>query len=416
MPSLALPEKLRPLFSPHRYKVFYGGRGGAKSWGVARTLLHLGTLRPMRILCTRQVQKSIADSVHKLLKDQLVEMGLEGFYDPLETIIRGKNGTEFLFAGLSNQTVSSIKSFEGIDICWAEEAQNITKRAWDILIPTIRKAGSEIWVTFNPDLDTDETYQRFVVNPPESAVVVEINYYDNPWFPEVLEKERLDMKRRDPNGYDNVWEGKCKSAVEGAIYAKELEALVRENRYGHVPYDPLLLVHTVWDLGLADNMRVICVQKASSEIRVIDHIPGGGVRLDDYVAELEAKKYRYGVDFIPHDGRARQSGTGKSTEEMLRAMKRRVQVIPAQDVEQGISAAGLILPRIWVDKARCSEWVNNLKRYKRRVNETTGSKGEPVHDDASHDADTLRYLALVADQMTNDPYGQKLEYKSLGLR
>lgn len=414
--NIQFPEKLRPLFKPNRYKVLYGGRGGAKSWGVARTLLLLGSSRTMRILCTRQVQKSIADSVHQLLKDQIGALGLENFYQVLDTEIRGQNGTEFKFAGLSNQTAASIKSFEGVDVAWVEEAQNVTKKAWDILVPTIRKEGSEIWVTFNPDLDTDETYQRFVLNPPSDSVVIQINYYDNPWFPEVLERERIDMKRRDPNGYANIWEGECKTAVEGAIYAQELDKLVRDGRYTTVSYDPLALVHTVWDLGLADNLRIIFVQRSGSELRLIDHIPGGGVRLDEYVAELTSRKYRYGTDYLPHDGRIRQLGTGKSTSELLTQMGRRVHVLPAQDVEQGIQAAGLILPRLWVDKNKCSEWMNSLKRYRRRINESTGAKGEPVHDDASHDADTLRYLALVADQLSNDTHGQKLEYKTLGLR
>lgn len=414
--NIQFPEKLKPLFGPRRYKVLHGGRGGAKSWGVARALLLLGSSKTMRILCTRQVQKSIADSVHQLLKDQIGALGLDSFYTVLDTEIRGKNGTEFKFAGLSNQTAASIKSFEGVDVAWVEEAQNVTKKAWDILVPTIRKEESEIWVTFNPDLDTDETYQRFVLNPPGDAVVVQINYFDNPWFPDVLERERLDMKRRDPNGYANIWEGQCKTAVEGAIYAQELDKLVRDGRYTTVSYDPLLLVHTVWDLGLADNLRIVFVQRSGSELRLIDHIPGGGVRLDEYVSELDAKKYRYGTHYLPHDGRIRQLGTGKSTSELLTQMGKRVHVLPAQDVEQGIQAGGLILPRLWVDKNRCSEWMNSLKRYRRRINESTGAKGEPVHDDASHDADTLRYLAMVADQLTNDAYGQKIEYKTLGLR
>lgn len=414
--NIQFPEKLKPLFGPRRYKVLHGGRGGAKSWGVARALLLLGSSKTMRILCTRQVQKSIADSVHQLLKDQIGALGLDSFYTVLDTEIRGKNGTEFKFAGLSNQTAASIKSFEGVDVAWVEEAQNVTKKAWDILVPTIRKEESEIWVTFNPDLDTDETYQRFVLNPPGDAVVVQINYFDNPWFPDVLERERLDMKRRDQNGYANIWEGQCKTAVEGAIYAQELDKLVRDGRYTTVSYDPLLLVHTVWDLGLADNLRIVFVQRSGSELRLIDHIPGGGVRLDEYAAELDAKKYRYGTHYLPHDGRIRQLGTGKSTSELLTQMGKRVHVLPAQDVEQGIQAGGLILPRLWIDKNRCSEWMNSLKRYRRRINESTGAKGEPVHDDASHDADTLRYLAMVADQLTNDAYGQKIEYKTLGLR
>ena len=174
------PEKLGFLFEPHRYKVSYGGRGGAKSWGYARALLLLGAESPKRILCCREVQKSIKDSVHKLLSDQIEALGLGGFYQILANEIRGANGTEFSFVGLANQTTDSIKSYEGYDYCWAEEAHKISRRSWDILIPTIRKESSEIWISLNPELDTDETYIRFVANPPESAKVVEINHSDNP--------------------------------------------------------------------------------------------------------------------------------------------------------------------------------------------------------------------------------------------
>lgn len=418
---IEFPAKLRPLFQPAPYKVLHGGRGGAKSWGVARALLVLGASKPLRILCARETQTSIDQSVHQLLSDQIANMGLgkagNSFYDIQEKEIVGKNGTRFSFAGLRQQGIANIKSFEGTQICWCEEAEVITKKSWDTVLPTVvRTPGAEVWVSFNPELDTGETYQRFVVDPPEGAVVIEINYYDNPWFPPEMEKLRLDMKRRDPEGYATVWEGKTRSAVEGAIYAKQIEALVREGRYGNVPHDPLLKVHTVWDLGNANNMRVILVQRAASEVRIIDHIPGGGIQLADYVAELEAKKFRYGTDYIPHDGKAQQSHSGKSTEEMLKAMGRRVEVIGIADVEEGIRAAAMLLPRVWVDKGRCSEWMDSMKRYKRHVNKSTGAIGSPVHDDASHDADTTRYLAAVADRMTNDTYSKKIEYKKLGYR
>lgn len=144
------PRALSGLFDPHRYKIAHGGRGSAKSWGFARALLVLAAQSKTRILCTREVQKSIKDSVHKLLSDQIQAMGFGGHFQVLETEIRGINGSEFLFAGLANHTVESIKSYEGIDIVWIEEAQTVKKKSWDILIPTIRKAGSEIWVTMNP--------------------------------------------------------------------------------------------------------------------------------------------------------------------------------------------------------------------------------------------------------------------------
>ncbi len=154
--SAEFPEKLGFLFYPERYKIAYGGRGSGKSWSFARALLIQGLQSPLRVLCTREIQKSIKDSVHKLLSDQIQLLGLGTLYDVLETTIRSKtNATEFMFSGLSTHTVESIKSFEGCDICWIEEAQTVVKRSWDILTPTIRKDNSEIWVSFNPDLETD---------------------------------------------------------------------------------------------------------------------------------------------------------------------------------------------------------------------------------------------------------------------
>ena len=189
------PEKLQCLFRPARYKVLYGGRGGAKSWGIARALLIQGAAKPLRVLCAREIQKSIGDSVHKLLSDQIKALGLAGFYEVQKTVIRGRNGTEFTFHGLKHN-VTNIKSAEGADVCWVEEAQTVSKSSWATLIPTIRKPGSEIWVSFNPELEDDETYQRFVANPPTGAVVVKVNWSDNPWFPDVLRQEKDDLKAR----------------------------------------------------------------------------------------------------------------------------------------------------------------------------------------------------------------------------
>ncbi len=218
--DIRFPEKTRCLFQPERYKVLYGGRGSAKSWSVARALLLLGGMHPLRILCTREIQNSIKDSVHKLLSDQIPAMGMQDQYVVTQTGIRGLNGTEFTFSGIRQQDISKIKSYEGVDICWVEEAHTVTKESWEILIPTIRKPGSEIWVTFNPDLESDDAYQRFVVSPPEGAFIVEMNYRDNPWFPPELDKERRQLLIRDPDSYQNVWDGKTKN-LAGDIFKRE---------------------------------------------------------------------------------------------------------------------------------------------------------------------------------------------------
>jgi phage terminase large subunit len=396
------PECLQFLFEPCRYKVAHGGRGSGKSWSFARALLIQAASQRLRVLCAREVQKSIRDSVHRLLSDQIEALGLGSFFQILETEIRGRNGSIFLFSGLATQTVESIKSFEGVDRVWVEEAQSVSKKSWDTLIPTIRKPDSEIWVSFNPELDTDETYSRFVLNTPPDAFVVQVNYSDNPWFPDVLEKERLHCQLTNREDYNTIWEGKCRTAVKGAIYASEIDAAIREGRICNVPYDPRIKVHTIWDLGWNDAMSIIFAQKVRSELRVIDYIEESHKTLDWYAAELEQRRYNWGHDWLPHDGRTKDFKTGKSTEEILKSFGRKVKIVPSISVEDGIKAARMTLAQTYFDKTKTARLVECLKRYKRSIHTTTNEPGAPIHDEFSHGADDYRYLAIVADQLSNE--------------
>lgn len=398
--NLSLPYKLKPLYEPRRYKVMHGGRGGGKSHSVAQVLLDKGARQPLRILCAREVQKSMRDSVHRLLKDYIVKLGLESFYEVLDTEIRGQNGTLILFSGLQSHTVDSIKSFEGVDIVWVEEAHGVSKKSWDVLIPTIRKDGSEIWLTLNPDMDTDETYTRFIATPSDDTWVVEINWRDNPWFPEVLNLERLKAKRSmSKEDYEHIWEGKARTVAEGAIYRHEILDLVASSRIRPVPYDPLLPVHTVWDLGWNDSMTIGLIQKTHMDVRIIGYIEDSHRTLDYYVAELEKLPYRWGVDYIPHDGRTKNFQTGKSTEELLRAMRRNPTVLSSMSVEEGIKAVRMMFPRCYFDKDRTVRLVECLKRYKRAIHQQTGEPLGPLHDEYSHGADMFRYVAQAIEIM-----------------
>lgn len=410
------PEKLAPLFKPARYKVLYGGRGGAKSWGIARALLIIGAERPLRIVCGREIQQSIADSVHELISDQVKSLGLASFYTVLDTEIRGINGTQFKFVGLRALDVENIKSLEGADICWVEEANAVSKKSWDVLIPTIRKPDSEIWLSFNPELDTDETYKRFVVNTPPNAIKIPISWRDNPWFPSVLEDERRHMQETDPTAYENVWEGKCKPAVEGAIYAEEVRLLVEQGRYRPVPYDQLLRVHTIWDLGWNDSMVILLAQRAASELRIIECLEGSHRTYDSWVKELESRDYRWGTDWLPHDAKAANPQTGKSSVEIVRALGRKVDVVPEIGVEQGIQSARMMMRRLYIDNERDSGLLDHLRRYRRAINKATNEPGAPLHDEHSHAADALRYLSVIADKMSNDEFwNKKLNINTKGI-
>jgi phage terminase large subunit len=391
------PEKLGFLFEPSRYKVAYGGRGSAKSWSFARALLVKGKSKKHRILCAREVQKSIKDSVHKLLSDQIQVMGMGDFYEVIENAIRGKNGTEFAFAGLASHTVESIKSFEGVDIVWIEEAQVVTKRSWDVLIPTIRKDDSEIWVSYNPELDTDETHQRFAINPPPDALIAKVNWDDNPWFPPVLEKERQHCKLTNPKDYANIWEGECKPAVSGAIYYDEISLSQDEGRVCNVPYDPTLKVHVVFDLGWNDAMAISLVQKHASELRLIEYYEDSHKTLDHYSAWLREKNMNWGKMYLPHDGRTRDFKTGKSAEEIMQSFGWDVAITPNMGIEDGIRLTRMTFNRIYFDKNKCERLIQCAKRYRRSINQQTQEPGAPLHDEWSHGADNLRYICVNAN-------------------
>ena len=417
--QIEFPEKLSYLFQPKRYKVAYGGRGSGKSWGFARALLVLGASKQIRVLCTREVQKSIQQSVHQLLRDQVEAMGLAEFYEVLNTEIRGKNGTQFFFSGLSDQTALSIKSFEGCTHVWVEEAQSVSDASWNILIPTIRKDGSEIWVTYNPELETDPTHQRFVMNPPPDCKAVLMNYGDNPYFPQTLELERQHaMRTMKAEVYQHIWEGKCKPAVEGAIYFDAMSQTIAAGRICNVPHDGTIKTHVVFDLGMADSMTIILAQKVASEIRIIHYIEGNQRTLADYSAELRSLRLddqpmNWGEVWLPHDGFHQRHQTGKDDATVMRSLG--WAVVPKERLTQthvntGIDRAREIFPRVYFNKARTERLVECLKRYRWNISQKTGEAINPLHDEFSHGADAFRYLALAADQMSNEEWGEKLNY------
>jgi phage terminase large subunit len=411
--QVEFPEKLDFLFEPARYKVAYGGRGGAKSWGFGRALLIMGAQRPLRVLCAREFQNSIAESAHALLTQQIDLLGLTGFYDPQEKRILGRNGTEFIFKGLRHN-VASVKSTEGVDICWVEEARTVSKTSWDVLIPTIRKEGSEIWISFNTELEEDETYQRFVKKPPTGARVVKIGWEDNPWFPDVLRQEALDLKERDPVAYETVWGGNCKAVLDGAIYANEILSATTAKRFTKVPYDPTKPVHTFWDLGRADKTSIWFAQIVGFEFRLIDFYENRGHALGHYLDVLKeralpveqgGKGYVYGEHWLPHDARNELLASERTIEQQMWAAGHRVRITPRLTVAAGIDAARKIFARCWFDEEACADGLQALRNYRFDVDPNTQAFSKaPLHDWASHAADAFRYFAIgIAEPREDDP-------------
>ena len=393
------PEALEFLFQPAPYKIAYGGRGGTKSWGFARALLIEGTKRKVRVLCARETMKSIRDSVHQLLKTQIQSLGLEALYRIEKSIIYGTNGTEILFAGLK-ANVDNIKSMEAIDICWVEEAQTVGKDSWDKLIPTLfRVPNCELWVSFNPDLESDNTYQRFVVDPPPGAVVAKLTWRDNPWLPEGLLRELRHTRHQNLDEYNHIWEGSCINTLTNAIYANELRLVDSENRIRRVPYDPSKPVDTAWDLGYGDMVSIWMFQSFPMEHRIIDYEDGQREAIHHYISELQKRPYVWGTDYLPWDGGLKALGSGKSIEELMRAAGRRVRVAPRLPILDGINAARTIFPLCYFDEQKCSTGIRSLRCYRYgEMKSLEGPTREPLHDIHSHCADAFRTLAVSIRQ------------------
>ena len=402
-----------PAFNPlyRRKTQFYalhGGRGGGKSWGVADCLLLTGAGRVERILCCREVQKSIKESVKRLLDDRIAALGLGGFYQSLETEIRGANGTLISFAGLQQHTVDSIKSFEGATITWVEEAHSVSRKSLDVLIPTvIRTDNPQIIFTLNPDLPSDPVYADFVATPRDDCTVIQINYTDNPYCPPALRAEAERAKETDLEKYAHVWLGRPKLIADGAIYKAELERMRFDKRICPVPVDPAVPVHTVWDLGVSDSTCIWFVQIVGRETRLVDYYEATGEGLPHYARVLQERGYLYGKHVAPHDIRVRELGSGVSRIETARSLGIRFEIAPNLPVDDGIDAARQLLSSVWIDTRRCQRGIDCLQNYRREFNDKLGEfKATPVHDWASHGADAFRYVAVsrkLLDNVTREP-------------
>lgn len=419
IPEIEFPLKLHFLLTEScRYKILYGGRGAGKTQNIARALVILAHDKKLRILCCREFQNSISESVYEILKIQIHSLGWENDFDiQAQKIICRLTGAEFFFKGL-RYNIESIKSLAEIDIVWVEEANTVSKATWDKLSPTIRGRhisdprgnlgpfgnGPEIWISFNPELDSDETYKRFVLNPPNKldtkgnlySIVEKINWSDNKWFPDDLMEEMLQLKAKDENRWLEVWEGHTKVVLEGAIYATEIRQAILDKRIGKVPYDPNRPVNTFWDLGHSDKTAIWFAQTVGLEFNLINYYENRLQKMPFYLNVLQEMKYNYGIHFLPHDGEAETLSNVTPQRQLINTgQKVRIVQRPAKKFV-GINAVRSIFPLCNFDEVNTADGMQCLKRYCYKVDEETGQfSKEPEHDTAwSHGADALQTMAL----------------------
>jgi len=373
--GIKLAKAFKPLIKPKRFKVIKGGRGSGKSTHVAIILLLKAMEKKLRILCAREVQNSISDSVHKLLSDIINNNPEFSAYKITQNSIRYPNGSEFLFKGLKHN-IQDIKSTESIDICWVEEAQSVSAISWDVLVPTVRNENSEIWITFNPDLEDDPTYIRFVKNADyNDFLVLTVNYDQNPFLSDTLKAEMERDKKRDYANYLHVWEGEFRQQVQAAVFTNwRIEDLaLSENDF---------LFGADW--GFANDPDTLVRVRIDGKLLYIDYASFGyHIEIDDtpefYKTVPRSDEYVIRAD--------------NARPEMIAHMKKKGFKIQAAkkwpgSIEDGIKyLQGFDI----VIHPRCTKIIEEFAKYSYKVHRLTGDILPEIVDDYNHGIDALRY-------------------------
>lgn len=404
-----IPRKLRPLLESRRYKGAYGGRGGAKSHFFAEQSLVRCVRARTRIVCIREIQESIRDSVRQLLVDKIQKLGLGEFFDPLESEIRCVNGSLIIFKGMQSYNAETIKSLEAYDIAWVEEAQTLSQRSLDMLRPTIRKPGSELWFSWNPRYKTDPVDAFFRRNPPEDAVSVWINWRDNPWFPEVLRRDMEEDFRNDADKAEHVWNGAYGSS-EGAILARWVNEAERQGRVNNtVTFDhagPLIELSS--DIGFRDTASWWYWQRRLGGFAVLEYEGDSGMDADDWIPQIQENIERItgtrkvGKIWLPHDARTKTfQSKHSSVEKFLAAFgPEHVGIVAQSKKGDQISAARRVIKRCEFNASRCDAGLDGLRAWEFEWNDDTNVfSREPLHNWASHPGDAFAYGAQVLEEV-----------------
>lgn len=414
-----------PLLVDARYKGAWGGRGSGKSHFFGDLLVEDCLAEPgnsgegMRAVCIREVQKDLAQSSKLLIESKLHEHRLgeaDGFKVYRELIATPGDGL-IIFKGMNDYTADSIKSLEGFKRAWWEEAQTATAHSLNLLRPTLRAGGSQLWFSWNPRRKTDPV-DVMLRGPelPTGAVVVKANWRDNPWFTAELEQERLDCIRQQPDQYDHIWEGGYVSVIEGAYYAQHLTAARQQGRIGRVSPDPLLSHHLFFDIGgtgaKADAVAIWVCQFIGKEIRALDYYEAVGQPLATHLAWMRARGYTPGKAqvWLPHDGDTNDKVHDVSYASAIRDAKYSVTVVPNQGkgaAKARIEAARRWFPSTWFnappdapeDTPTTAGGLDALGWYHEKKDEARGIGLGPEHDWSSHGADAFGLMAISAEKI-----------------
>ncbi len=401
--QIQTPRVYVPLTQPSRYKGAWGGRGSGKSHFFAEKLVEDCLAESgMLAVCIREVQKTLAQSSKRLIEKKIKDLSVGENFRVYNDCIQTPGDGVVIFQGMQDHTAESIKSLEGFKRAWIEEAQTLSQRSLTLLRPTIRAEESEIWASWNPRRKTDAVDEFLRSKAPDNAIVIPANWRDNPWFPEVLEHERMTDLSLYPDRYDHIWEGGYVKALEGAYYSKELGAAKAEGRICRVTPDTLLPVRAFWDLGgagaSADAMSIWIAQWVKRDVMVLDYIEGQGQVLAYYVNELRERGWGNAICYLPHDGVNSNAITGKRYEDHVRDAGFEVHVIPNQGrgaAMMRVEAGRRLFPSIWFDETKTEPGRDALGYYHERKDEHRNVGLGPEHDWSSHAADGFGLMCVA---------------------
>ena len=391
-----------PFIKPSRYKCCHGGRGSGKSHFFAELMIEEALMNPgMRAVCIREVQKSLKESAKRLIEDKLKRFNLgeaQGFKVMMDRIETPGNGV-IIFQGMQDHTAESIKSLEGYSRAWIVEAQTLSARSLGLLRPTIRAEGSELWFRYNPTRKSDPVDMMFRgPEKPTDAIVVRANWSDNPWFPSVLEQERTDCARSQPDQYPHIWEGDYATVLTGAYYAAAISEAKAQGRIGKVQPDPLMQTRAFWDIGFNDATSIWVAQFVGREIRVLDYYEAQGQPLAAHLDWLRLRGWSGVLCVLPHDGAHGNAVTGIRFEDHVREAGFKAETIANMGkgaAMKRIETTRRLFPSIWFNAEPTQPGIDALGWYHEKRDEARNIGLGPDHDWSSHAADAFGLMCVA---------------------